>query len=204
MKTFSYLSIICLYLLATLIPFNLIVGSTNLSFSWASVLTPVLVGQLGLLWILVSLISTKLFFSASIFWILASRVPLVMSCLAFSRRHWATSVVLPMCCMLLFVMHPTGVQAFWYALYWIIPIVCYRFDHVISRALTATFVAHALGSVIWLYTGDIHAAIWMALIPVVFCERMLMVVGMLAMNQIFVIMRNGKKTKLFLYKAGFV
>ena len=44
-------------------------------------------------------------------------------------------------------------------------------------ALASTFIAHAVGSVIWLYTVPMTAAAWIALIPLVACERMLYASG---------------------------
>ena len=53
---------------------------------------------------------------------------------------------------------------------------------MITRALSASFVAHGIGSVIWLYTKNIAAPVWIGLIPVVVCERLLMAGGMLAID----------------------
>src|SRR2546430_1999084 len=49
---------------------------------------------------------------------------------------------------------------------------------VFLQALGSAFIAHAVGSVIWLYTVGMTPAAWLGLIPVVFVERMLCAAGM--------------------------
>lgn len=84
-------------------------------------------------------------------------------------------------CMALFWMHPEGVQAWGYALYWVIPMatiwVPRRFSLI--HAFGSTFVAHALGSVAWIWSHPaMSAAAWNALIPVVLVERSALACGM--------------------------
>jgi hypothetical protein len=77
--------------------------------------------------------------------------------------------------MVLFIAHPFGFYAAPYALYWLIPMVIYfsRKKTVFLQALSATFIAHAVGSVIWLYLKALPTAVWLGLIPVVIFERLL-------------------------------
>lgn len=99
--------------------------------------------------------------------------------------YWASSskmirVVLPALCMVLFWLHPVGGQVFVYALYWFIPIILYfvRYKLIFLEALGSTFVAHAVGSVIWLYTVPMSPANWISLMPIVVIERMFFASGM--------------------------
>ena len=99
--------------------------------------------------------------------------------------YWASDspmirAVLPFVCMFLFIVHPIGANAWLYAMYWWIPIVLYfsSRNHLFLQALGSTFVAHAVGSVIWLYTVPMTAETWMALIPIVCIERLLFATGM--------------------------
>jgi hypothetical protein len=46
------------------------------------------------------------------------------------------------------------------------------------QALGSTFIAHAVGSVIWLYTVPMTAAMWMGLMPIVLFERIAFALGM--------------------------
>jgi hypothetical protein len=62
--------------------------------------------------------------------------------------------------------------------------------------LGATFTAHAVGSVIFLYTFGLTPAIWMSLIPIVFVERGIFTLGIwiscLAFNTVLDKMTNLK------------
>ena len=77
------------------------------------------------------------------------------------------------CCAVLFWEHPLGSQAGLYALLWAIPLIMQYNPNPFSRALTSTFIAHAVGSVIWLYVGlgPSTASSWLALIPLAIIER---------------------------------
>lgn len=87
------------------------------------------------------------------------------------------NVLLPLACIALFISHPVGNGAASYALYWFIPMVAWalRLTKMTSTsfiiALQSTFVAHAVGSVIWLFTVPMTAEQWLVLIPIVAIER---------------------------------
>lgn len=78
------------------------------------------------------------------------------------------------CCAMLFWAHPLGAQAGLYTLVWAIPLVTLSSPNLYNQALTSTFIAHAVGSVIWLYAGlgPATAAGWITLIPLVIIERL--------------------------------
>jgi len=95
------------------------------------------------------------------------------------------NVVLPISCMFLFIMHPVGQKAFFYSLFWLIPIAAYIVQFLGVRsfflvALSSSFIAHAVGSVLWLYMMPMTPAQWLALIPVVAMERFVFTVGSLS------------------------
>jgi len=80
--------------------------------------------------------------------------------------------------MVLFALHPVGGQAWVYSLYWLIPVIATFFpERLAGRALGATFTAHAVGSVAYLYMFQSTPAFWLALIPVVAVERLLFASG---------------------------
>jgi hypothetical protein len=81
--------------------------------------------------------------------------------------------ILPLTCMIIFMIHPVGSKAWYYALYWLIPMVIWamRSGTTFLHALQSTFVAHALGAIIWLLTGTLTADQWTALVPAVAFER---------------------------------
>lgn len=89
-------------------------------------------------------------------------------------------VLIPLLCMTLFLVHPVGHNAPIYTLYWLIPVLLWflkytqKNDFLISRALQGTFLAHAAGSIMWLYTVPTTSTYWTSLIPVVAIERLVM------------------------------
>lgn len=92
----------------------------------------------------------------------------------------AIRLLLPLACMGLFMIHPVGAQAFIYSCYWLIPVILYFIPRqsLFLTALGSTFVAHAVGSVIWCYTMPMTPAMWMGLMPIVLLERTLFALGM--------------------------
>lgn len=98
-------------------------------------------------------------------------------------------LAIPLLCIVLFMLHPEGRQAWYYSLYWLIPIVCFfKKDRLALNALGSTFTAHAVGSIAFIYAFNLSAPVWVSLIPVVFMERMLFCAGIwvfyLAINSI--------------------
>lgn len=184
-KVIKTLGILSAVTLARLLPFNWIIGSKFAMFSWSSVFAPVLATQFGLVAVGGFLLSKKLW-TTSLLLSLCHRLPLFVSARAFVRQDFLTTVIVPPLCMMLFMVHPVGAQAWMYSLYWLIPVALYQMDYGSwSRALSASFVAHAVGSVVWLYTGLITSpAVWLALIPVVVCERLLMSLAIVVCNEL--------------------
>lgn len=104
-------------------------------------------------------------------------LPMVAAALYFGTKNKAAALIAPLC-MLAFWLHPTGAQAWFYALYWLIPIGAVFFKgNIVARSLGATFTAHAVGSVIYLYSFAIPAAVWVSLIPIVAMERLVFTGG---------------------------
>ena len=113
-------------------------------------------------------------FGVSSLHVLAFYVPGLFASLYFAYSHILIRLVVPIVCMILFIVHPVGGRAFLYSFYWLIPIGIYfiRSKNIFLNALASTFVAHAVGSVIWLYTVPMSVYAWYALIPVVLIERL--------------------------------
>jgi len=109
----------------------------------------------------------------------------------FAALYWAkpsvwTRLVVPAACMLLFFLHPVGHDAFAYTFYWFVPMALYllRRNSVYFNALGSTFVQHAVGSVIYLYSKPMAPQVWLELIPAVARERLLIAAWMLAVYAI--------------------
>ncbi len=104
-----------------------------------------------------------------------------------ASAYWMDSgplvrLFVPILCMILFNLHPVGSAAGAYCLYWLIPVIIYctmSKDNILGKAVGSTFVAHAVGSVIWLYTMPMTSEQWLALIPQVALERSIFACGMI-------------------------
>ncbi len=111
--------------------------------------------------------------------------PMVFAAIYFglnkARRSDKLILIIPMVAILLFIAHPEGRQAWFYSLYWLIPIIAFfKKERLIFNALGSTFTAHAVGSVAYLYAFNLAAPVWLGLIPVVFVERVSFAVGIWA------------------------
>lgn len=96
--------------------------------------------------------------------------------LAHQSRY--AKMTIPVLCMIMFIAHPIGNQAFVYSMYWLIPITVAFLNpkSIFLQALGSTFTVHAVGSVIWLYTKQIDPTVWHMLIPVVLIERLMLAI----------------------------
>jgi len=92
--------------------------------------------------------------------------------------------LVPIACMALFVLHPIGQQAWPYALYWLIPVAArfynFKAGKLLSKSVGATFTAHAVGSIAFLYTFGMTPEFWLGLIPIVLFERSMFALGIAA------------------------
>jgi len=105
-------------------------------------------------------------------------LPMVFAAVYFGSKK-KENVFVALACMALFWLHPEGGQAWAYALFWLIPIAAKYLaaNNLVAQSLGATFTAHAVGSVAFLYALNIPAATWWALIPVTAMERALFAGG---------------------------
>ncbi|MFH1285597.1 MAG: hypothetical protein ABIH99_03355 [Candidatus Micrarchaeota archaeon] len=99
-------------------------------------------------------------------------LPMALSALYFGSKG-KKSALISVACILLFLLHPTGREVWYFSLFWVIPLIAAyvpRF-RLISQALGATFTDHAVGSVMYLYLLNLPAAMWIAAIPLIPFER---------------------------------
>jgi len=103
-----------------------------------------------------------------------------------AKSRWI--ILLPALCIIIFIVHPIGRQAFLYSFYWFIPIILFFFKEksLLAKSLGATFMAHAAGSVAWLYSFNLPKEVWLALIPQVALERGLFALGIAIIYIVFV------------------
>lgn len=164
------------------IPFTKIIGS-NLKFNLFDFYGPIAGGFIGSLGGFITVGIMEIInwawhgFATDIATIIRF-FPMFFAVLYFSRKSKYT-LLAPILAMLIFWMHPEGRAAWYYALYWLIPLAAHpwRDKFVFARALGTTFTAHAVGSTLWLWAFNLKAAAWISLIPVVWKERGLMAIG---------------------------
>lgn len=109
---------------------------------------------------------------------LAGFFPMLFAAVYFgSKKKYVLAA--PLICMALFVMHPEGAKAWFYSLFWLIPVFGKFFfsDRLFMRSLGTTFTAHAIGAVTYIYAFNIPAASWAALVPVTAMERFAFAMG---------------------------
>lgn len=164
------------------IPFTKIIGS-NLKFTLFDFYGPIAAGFIGSLW---GFIAVGIMEIGNWAWhgfavdagTIIRFFPMLCAVLYFAKKSkWILAI--PAAAMLAFWLHPEGRGAWYYALYWIIPIASYFWHdkYIIARALGTTFTAHAVGSVLFLYFFNLKTAVWISLVPVVWKERGLMAIG---------------------------
>jgi len=164
------------------VKFSTILGVPSQSFTLFQLVGPISAGVLGPVLGVVSVLSVEvlnfLISGKALDPITLVRFfPMAFAALYFGSKNRLTAIPAAVC-MLLFWLSPVGAQAWYYALYWLIPIgASFYKDNLLARSLGATFTAHAIGSVAFLYAFSIPAEVWATLIPVVAVERLTFAAG---------------------------
>lgn len=168
---------------ASIAKFSFIMGSSYAFFSLSCMITPLsghlcgIGGSIALCTL--SLLVHAIFKGILSVHFLAYHIPGLCAALYWSSSSKVWRIVLAVGCMILFVTHPVGAGAALYSLFWLIPlsVALQAKPTRFMRALGSTFTAHAVGSVIWLYTLGMSPDKWLMLIPVVIVERLLLATG---------------------------
>lgn len=182
-RKLAFLGIFALLSLALYqIKFSDILGAKSQNFTLFQLIGPISAGILGPILGVVSVLAVEVlnfFISGKALdpITLARFFPMVFAALYFGSRNKLAAIPAIMC-MALFWAHPIGSQAWFYPLYWLIPIAAsFCKDNLLARSLGATFTAHAVGSVAFLYAYSLPAEVWAALIPIVAIERLTFAAG---------------------------
>jgi hypothetical protein len=106
-------------------------------------------------------------------------LPMLGAVLYFAKPSSKWLLLIPVLAILSFNLNPVGRSVWYYSLFWLIPIVAHFFAsrNLFMRSLGATFIAHAIGGGIWIWTFHLPKAVWVALIPIIVAERMLFALG---------------------------
>src|SRR3989338_1253558 len=169
--------------LAMKVPFSQLVGAENIRFSLFDFYGPIAGAFIGSLWGVATVVIMQLInWAVNGFAMDAGTMirffPMLFAVLYFARKS-KLALLVPVVAMISFWAHPEGRLAWYYALYWLIPIAMHFFRDrfLFARALGSTFTAHSVGGALWIWTFNMKAAIWIGLIPIVWQERVLMAVG---------------------------
>src|SRR5271157_3257965 len=173
-----------LSLVAYELKFSVILGapSQNLSFTFFEFIGPIGAGLFSMGLGIVSVLfveALNFIVSGSTLNLTAAImfIPMIFAAFYFGSKS-RSRVIVPLICMALFILNPIGMQVWYYSLYWLIPVAAALWkDNLFLRSLGATFTAHAVGSVAFLYAFSIPAGTWITLIPIVAYERFSFAVG---------------------------
>jgi hypothetical protein len=170
--------------------FSFIVGSKMAFFAPAAVVLPLagafggISGSLGMLGM--GLIMRCLFFGAMPLLFLAYHLPGFVASLYWAHDSKIFRSVPALLCMILFLAHPVGAQSAWYSLFWFIPMIASFYSGTFFTALGSSFTAHAVGTLVWLYAGQLAPADFALLVPVVIVERLMIAVAMVMVYKLVV------------------
>jgi hypothetical protein len=172
--------------IASLIKISYIVGSYTAFFSCTCIAMPLVGAFSGITGSIATCLLGLILGGGYSLTFLAHHIPGFCASLYWATGHALIRVGIPSICFILFVTHPIGSQAWPYALYWLIPIALYCVNRttLFMQALGSTFVAHAVGSVIWLYAVPMQPQAWLALMPVVALERLTFAAGMVVAHTV--------------------
>ena len=163
------------------IPVNNVVGS-KVSFTLFDLFAPIAGGFLGSVVGIVSVFLmeiTNFFFKGASFEAapIIRLFPTLFAVYYFARKDMS-NIAVAVFAMLIFWAHPEGRQAWFYALFWLIPIGAHFYrKNLFIRSLGSTFTAHAVGGTLWLWVFGLPASVWISLIPIVIVERILFAAG---------------------------
>lgn len=171
--------------IAMQVPFTKMIGGGNVRFSLFDFYGPVAGAFLGSVWGVLLVLAMQLSnWAFHGFQTDAGTIirffPMIFAVLYFAQKSRWTLFV-PGLAMLAFWSHPEGRQAWFFALYWTIPFMMHFLNDkfLFARALGATFTQHSVGGALWIWTFNMKAELWTALVPVVWLERGLMATGII-------------------------
>lgn len=169
------------------INFSALVGANNQYFTLFQFFGPIAGSFLGPIFGAVSVLFAQIadFFIAGKAFTLINLIrltPMLFAAYYFGTKKKSLSVIVPLIAIAAFVIHPIGRQVWYYSLYWTIPIIVVMLpkkysNNVLLKSLGATFTAHSVGTMAWVWTVPMTAGQWIMLIPITGYERLLFAAG---------------------------
>lgn len=120
--------------------------------------------------------------------LLAHHIPGFCAALSWTMQKKSFRALFFVFSAVLFLVHPVGCRAGVYVFLWCIPTflcIMNRRHTIFFEAVISTYIAHAVGSVIWIYTVPSQAGEWIALIPLAFFERLFFAMSMTCMYHLY-------------------
>lgn len=194
--------------------FSAVIGAENQFFTLFQFFGPVAGGLLGLYGIVAVAIAEIINFVAlgkeitvvNLFRLL----PMLFAAYYFSQYkklkfNDKLSIAIPVLAMLAFWLHPIGQQAWYFALFWTVPLLAkFLPDKLLLRSFGATFTAHAMGTAFWIWTVPMTVAQWNTLIPIVVYERVVFALGISLSYLLFTNILNAADKVMSLKISDFV
>lgn len=186
------------------VPFNKLLGS-NVSFTLFDFFAPIAGAFLGPVFGIISVFSVMITNNLikDVPWTAGTIIRLFPTLFAVfyfasvSKKEGKWILAVPVLAIIAFLAHPNGRQVPYYTLFWVIPLIAYKFkNNLWIKSLGATFTAHSVGGAAWIWAFNLPATVWNSLIPVVISERLLFATG-IAVS--FIIMKH---TLAFLITRG--
>ncbi len=168
------------------VPFNKLAGS-NVSFTLFDFFAPIAGAFLGPMYGIVSVFAVMVVnnLMKDVPWTTGTIIrffPTLFAVYYFAQiskkgtGKWILAV--PILAIFAFLAHPNGRQVPYYTLFWLMPVIAYKFRaNLWMKSLGATFTAHSVGGAAWIWAFNLPAAVWHSLIPVVISERLLFTTG---------------------------
>ena len=176
-----------LVLIGKNINFSPLVGADNQFFTLFQFFGPISGAFLGSIFGVIAVLVAQLidFFvvGKEATWINIMRLsPMLFAAYYFGSKKRNLNIIFPLIAMGLFILHPVGRQAWFYSLFWTIPIIArvLPVKYALSvplRSLGATFTAHAVGGALWIWTVPMTPEMYVMLLPITAFERLLFAAG---------------------------
>jgi len=195
-KIFFTVLFAALFIVLTKVKLTPIFG-TDTKFSASVMFGPVISKFLGIGWgsgaiILSQLVGVVIgFYKIKSIANLLTFAPIIAAGIYFGKMFKGDTklTIIPIFCILLFLLHPIGREVWYYSLFWVVPIFIARFKpnldkvlknniaQVYAYSLGSALTDHSIGSIIYLYLMNIPAEFWTMSIPFTFMERIVIAAG---------------------------
>lgn len=184
-KLFFLIAFVILGFVALQIPVNALAGA-KVKFTLFDLFAPISGAFLGTPLGIVSVLATQIINIVSHGTVVDKGVvirllPTLFAVWVFARRD-RLGLIVPVLAIISFNLNPVGRSVWFYSLFWLIPLLVWKFREksLLARSIASTFTAHAVGGAIWIWAFSLPAVVWKGLIPVVIIERSIFTLGIAA------------------------